>query len=550
MWIPGIRSRVAMIWFRRLLTIPLIIFLFFLLIVVLLVTNINDTAANPKFYQDQMREADIYNFVYDEILPAALDDMETDDPWDITIDISDIEGDIVSAVEKILPPEWLQAQVESATDTIFPYILGDTDHFTYTLVLKDRVEMASQVIKSDILQGYSFTYIYDEGVSYLADELLENLDELPYPLTLSKEEIENSLRTVIPQDWITARLGAAIDSIIPYITGDTDHFTITMPLQDRVDAATAAAADLGVIDLLEEYLEEARDLTSEDWTFTDADLLDELDSDDRELLEDIRGWIDDGYTIRETDLREAVADTGEDLEIFDNVRYWTGTARTWLWVLWLVPILLLVIIGLLCGRSWRGRLVWALAVFILVSATVYITVDRTYAAISEPNIQDIFDPADYAGVDAVMADKGNEVIENASSGFVSGVKGKALYIMIGSSVGILGVIGWSVLSRRYKPGTSEDIRCPECGSKTVLRTSKKGPNAGRTFHVCARYPECRGKVAVEKQIVTEAYDERTVTRTIGHTMHCTNCGGKIDYQARFCTSCGAAIQATSEKEDF
>lgn len=486
-----------MIWFRRLLTIPLIIYLVVLLLVVLLVTNINDTAANPKFYQDQMRQADIYNFVYDELLPAELDSIETGDQVDIPIDISGIKGDLISAAEKILPPEWLQAQVKTATNTLFPYILGDTDHFTYTVVLKDRIETAAEVIKDDILQGDAFAYIYDEGVSHLADELLEHLDELPYRLSITKEEIESSLRKVIPQDWITAQLGSAIDSIIPYITGDADHFTITIPLQDRVDAATAAATDLGVIDLLEEYLEEARDLTSEDWTFTDADLMDKLDSDDKELLEDVRGWIHDGYTITETDLREAIADTEEDLETFDNVRYWTGTARTWLWALWIIPILLLIIIGFLCGRSWRSRLVWALAVFILVSATVYITVDRTYATIGEPRIQDIFDPTDYEGVEAIMTEKGNEVIENASSSFVSGVKGKTLYIMIISGVGILGIISWSVLSRRQRPDNSDDIRCPQCGSEMVARISQKGPNAGRQFHVCTRYPECKGKIAVE-----------------------------------------------------
>ena len=40
----------------------------------------------------------------------------------------------------------------------------------------------------------------------------------------------------------------------------------------------------------------------------------------------------------------------------------------------------------------------------------------------------------------------------------------------------------------------EDIICPECSSKTVIRTSKKGPNVGQSFHVCIRYPDCKGKV--------------------------------------------------------
>jgi ABC-2 type transport system ATP-binding protein len=45
---------------------------------------------------------------------------------------------------------------------------------------------------------------------------------------------------------------------------------------------------------------------------------------------------------------------------------------------------------------------------------------------------------------------------------------------------------------------SEDIRCPICGSKTTLPTIKD-PNIGGQFHVCTRYPECKGKVAVESQ---------------------------------------------------
>jgi ABC-2 type transport system ATP-binding protein len=45
---------------------------------------------------------------------------------------------------------------------------------------------------------------------------------------------------------------------------------------------------------------------------------------------------------------------------------------------------------------------------------------------------------------------------------------------------------------------SEDIRCPICGSKTTNPTIKD-PNIGGQFHVCTRYPECEGKVAVESQ---------------------------------------------------
>lgn len=48
------------------------------------------------------------------------------------------------------------------------------------------------------------------------------------------------------------------------------------------------------------------------------------------------------------------------------------------------------------------------------------------------------------------------------------------------------------------PGNAtSDVRCPICGSETTLRTAKQGPNVGSKFHVCTRYPECKGKIAIE-----------------------------------------------------
>ncbi len=38
--------------------------------------------------------------------------------------------------------------------------------------------------------------------------------------------------------------------------------------------------------------------------------------------------------------------------------------------------------------------------------------------------------------------------------------------------------------------------CPRCGSPMVLRTARRGPNAGSQFYGCQRYPACRGIVNV------------------------------------------------------
>ena len=39
-----------------------------------------------------------------------------------------------------------------------------------------------------------------------------------------------------------------------------------------------------------------------------------------------------------------------------------------------------------------------------------------------------------------------------------------------------------------------DIKCPLCGSETVIRLAKKGQNAGHAFHLCVHYPKCKGKM--------------------------------------------------------
>jgi len=621
-----------MIWLRRLLTIPLIISFVVWLVTALLVTQVNDMFASPGFYNAQMKQADMYNFIYDKLLPAALEEIDADESTDVPVEMSPIEGELISAARRILPPEWLQNQFESATNTVIAsYIVGDTDRFAFTLVLRDRIELASEVIKEDILHGDAFASIYEDGTSYVADELLNELDELPYSVTFTKKQVEDSLRTVVTADWAIWQVEAAIDSVMPYMTGDSNYFIITVYLQDRVDTAAAATIDLfsepetydylldemitptvqanlgsvvnlpfevslsqeeivsaikvalpeswmqarlsevvnGIaayakgeadsivvaVDLAdrkaialsdltvlageklqecflslpecsmeqfmeiiatlppntlpdcrpsggsyqqfkdalniniadsidqmvgdplpvqwiytnadlrqslgegnEELLDDLRGWVSNGWTFTDADLLDELGSAGEETLEDVRGWIKSGYTVTETDLREAIEDAGGDLNFFDDARHWIATGRTWLWTLWLIPFIILLFIGLLGGRNWRSRLIWALMVLLVSSLAVYSATAVIYSHVVEPRVQGIIDVSEYEGVDAVLAEKGGEVIENVVSVFASGIKGKTLWMMVGSGVVLLAVIGWGMLGGQYREESKNRLR--------------------------------------------------------------------------------------------
>ena len=38
---------------------------------------------------------------------------------------------------------------------------------------------------------------------------------------------------------------------------------------------------------------------------------------------------------------------------------------------------------------------------------------------------------------------------------------------------------------------SDELICPRCGNKLVLRTAKKGQNIGNQFYGCSGYPKCK-----------------------------------------------------------
>jgi restriction system protein len=45
---------------------------------------------------------------------------------------------------------------------------------------------------------------------------------------------------------------------------------------------------------------------------------------------------------------------------------------------------------------------------------------------------------------------------------------------------------------------SSETTCPKCGAELVLRTARQGPNAGKQFYGCSRYPACRYVRNLEK----------------------------------------------------
>jgi ssDNA-binding Zn-finger/Zn-ribbon topoisomerase 1 len=60
----------------------------------------------------------------------------------------------------------------------------------------------------------------------------------------------------------------------------------------------------------------------------------------------------------------------------------------------------------------------------------------------------------------------------------------------------------------------KDIRCPVCNSTTVVQTVEKGPDTGRKFHVCTRYPECEGRIKAHKGLLHQFRNYKVIIPVI------------------------------------
>jgi len=498
-----------MIWLRRILTIPLILIFIVIFVFVLLLTQINGTLGNPKFYNDQLSQVDMYKWIYDDngFMPAALDEAQVDLSSDIPFPINTIKSDLVRVTETTFPPEWLQTQVESADTKLIKYVLGDQDKFTITIPLSDRVDPLATAILEITNRQEIYDYLMYEIITPTIMTNLGSAVNLPFQVTLTKQEIFEAINEVLPPEWVQARLADVINGIAAYLKGDVNTINIEVNLADRKTAAmgilttqtdqkleaifnslpecSLAQFSQMVANLHPGELPSCRpsgiankyndfksalginvaasvnqmigDHIPNSWVYTDAQLRQSLGEDNAKFLDNARDLITKGGTITEADLRNKISDNPEDLQRFDNARHSVHTARTWLWALWLIPLLLLFFIGLLGGRSWKTKLIWALAVLFATCLVIFIAIALIQTNVVDQHAQSLIgNPASkHTAVEMVMTQKGNEIAYNAISSFASGMQNKALCITIFSGVLILGVIAWTMIQSRRDRASSK-----------------------------------------------------------------------------------------------
>ena len=253
-----------MIWLNRVLSIPLGVGFLVLLLLTLVMLQVSDTFLNPDYYTERLSEANIYEFVLNDLLASAIDERRVWEAEELARrereseelarrEQPDAAGtgqsvtstplissgltteQIVASVNRAVSPGWVQELVEQSFDEIRMYLMGERDEFTVTVRAGQQVPILVDEIKSLLREADAYNLLYDREVIPAIESSLTV--KLPLGIEITSDRMVQAARAVAPPEWVQEQVEIALDEVTSYFIGDRDTFEINVQLVDRVEIA-------------------------------------------------------------------------------------------------------------------------------------------------------------------------------------------------------------------------------------------------------------------------------------------------------------------------
>lgn len=245
----------------RMISIPLGVVFFVLLLLTLMFLQVNDTFLDPDFYPEEMRKADVYEFVLVDLLTSAIDERRELERQKVGEGLEETPlitsglstQDIVLSVNRAVPPVWVQGLVEQSFDQVGRYLTGERDEFEFTLRAGEQVKILVDELESLLRKADAYELLFERVVDPAIEDALA-VGELPLGVDIPSGKLVEAVRTTVPSEWLREQVEAAIDEAEPYFVDDRDTFEINVQLGDRAEVALAEVKKLlgesNVYDLL------------------------------------------------------------------------------------------------------------------------------------------------------------------------------------------------------------------------------------------------------------------------------------------------------------
>ena len=158
----------------------------------------------------------------------------TDDVLGPVLGVSLSPSESRDAAHRILPSEWIRAQLVGVTRTATPYFAGTVSEFTAVIELRSRVPIAAQVLHDRIVEEQvAHRLVLDRLLDPLVEARLRGAGTLPLGIQVSATEIETAVLASVPPGWFARKTWLLLQVLADYIVGQRDRITFTIPLGER-----------------------------------------------------------------------------------------------------------------------------------------------------------------------------------------------------------------------------------------------------------------------------------------------------------------------------
>ena len=222
-------------------------------VVALVVNHIVNTAGNPDEISAVIDDADLYDFVYDRVLDAAIADItmngisvgngvsgsETIQFEDPAAAASAIKG----FIEEVMPREYVRHKVDETLNGVIPYVSGRKDSFSVDLETGERISALPDGVRVAAERLALGELIVSELISPLVQELSTSVTDQALGIGLTAEEADIAARRILPPEWIEAQVYSVVDQAAPYFAGQQDDMNIVITIKDRIPVAGQVLKD-------------------------------------------------------------------------------------------------------------------------------------------------------------------------------------------------------------------------------------------------------------------------------------------------------------------
>ena len=422
--------------FRAAAAMVLFVIIFVGFLSYLILNNFSDKLLSADFYTKTLAAEDTYNRIYDDVL---LDDelKETTERF-----LGDIEivshQEVVDLLREIMPPEYIQSEVEGAIERTVDYINEDVDELELYIDLNLPLENVKRVMLGYIDGRIDELEVVDSGISGCSPTAA---NDLAANFTLRFTLVSNGVvpETVPSLPAIDATCRAVIfelayNSLVDS-AGLSEAATATL-INGKGDLRTpfANGNTLGVLKvsarlLAEPLMDEAIDEVREDLT----------DTGQFDLIRQIAKWDDD---TTETQIRADLADGRDWISKASNF----GDMASLIMVIGGAAAMALIFFPTLGGMlRWPG-------IALLVTGGFFFVVGK----IAQSKVPDALSDAVETGAGQVsnvppaVTDLGTDILVSFGSQLTDGFVGPSI-TMLTFGIILLGASFFSIILKRFIP---------------------------------------------------------------------------------------------------